>query len=69
MDVCLCVHVQVQEQLDGSREEVRSLETQLQKKETALVTTQSKLEQFTSDLQNKVCGTLLYTYKQSSQTH
>ena len=53
---CVHVHVcmQVQEQLEASREQCHGLEAQIQKKEVALLAAQSKTELLTSDLQNKV---------------
>ena len=48
--------LQVQESLEASKEQCRELEAQLQKRETALLAAQSKTDQLTSDLQNKVFG-------------
>ena len=47
-------HLQVQEALDGSREQCRQLEGQLQKKEVALMAAQNKMELMASELQSKV---------------
>ena len=54
--VCFVCDVlyQMQEQLEANREQCHGLESQLQKKEAALLAAQSKVELLTSDLQNKV---------------
>ena len=55
--VMLCmILLQVQESLEAIKEQCRELEAQLQKRETALLAAQSKTDQLTSDLQNKVFG-------------
>ena len=50
--------MQFQDQVDSSRSECHSMESQLQKKEVALTAAQGKIELLAADIQAKVSGTL-----------
>lgn len=57
----MCV-MQVQEQVESQREECRSVEAQLQKKEVALTAAQGKIALLSSEIQAKVIESTLMDF-------